>query len=76
MNGGNVDDDDNDNDNEGSPNGSKSVKNLPQNHIEIDRGHHHHTVFYWKDFMVENHYDFVNVRAHSSSRELEPILKH
>lgn len=22
--------------------------------IEIDNSHHHHTVFYWRDFMVEN----------------------
>lgn len=43
--------------------------------IEIDRSHHHHTVFEWRDFLVENHYDFVNVYAHSSSRELEKIFK-
>lgn len=43
--------------------------------IEIDSSHHHHTVFYWHDFMVENHYDFVNVHAHKSSRELEQIFK-
>lgn len=44
--------------------------------IEIDKDRHHHTVFYWRDFMVENHFDFVNVHSLSSSRELEPILKH
>lgn len=43
--------------------------------IEIDNGHHHHTMFYWRDFMVENHYDFVNVYAHKSSRELEKVFK-
>lgn len=43
--------------------------------IKIDRSHHHHTVFDWRDFMVENHYDFVNVYAHKSSRELENIFK-
>ena len=42
---------------------------------KIDRSHHHHTVFEWRDFMVENHYDFVNVYAHKSSRELEKIFK-
>lgn len=42
---------------------------------KIDRSHHHHTVFYWRDFMVENHYDFVNVHAHKSSKELEKIFK-
>lgn len=41
----------------------------------IDHSHHHHTVFNWGDFMVENHYDFVNVYAHKSSRELERIFK-
>ena len=43
--------------------------------IKIDKSHHHHTVFDWRDFMVENHYDFVNVYAHKSSRELEKIFK-
>lgn len=43
--------------------------------IEIDSSHHHHTVFYWGDFMVENHYDFVNVHAHRSSAEMEKIFK-
>lgn len=43
--------------------------------IKIDRSHHHHTVFDWRDFMVENHYDFVNVYAHKSSRELEEVFK-
>lgn len=43
--------------------------------IRIDKGHHHHTVFDWQSFMVENHYDFVNVYAHSSSAEMEKELK-
>lgn len=43
--------------------------------VEIDKGHHHHTVFYWRDFMVENHYDFLNVHQHSSNIELEKIVK-
>lgn len=43
--------------------------------IKVDKNHHHHTVFYWRDFMVENHFDFVNVHAHRSSKELEPVLK-
>lgn len=43
--------------------------------IDVDTSHHHHTVFYWRDFMVENHYDFVNVYAHNSSRELEKVFK-
>ncbi len=43
--------------------------------IKIDKSHHHHTVFHWGDFTVENHYDFVNVHTHRSSFELEKIFK-
>ena len=43
--------------------------------IRIDKSHHHHTVFCWQDFMVENHYDFVNTSSHKSSRNLEVIFK-
>jgi hypothetical protein len=42
---------------------------------KIDTGHHHHTVFEWDGFMVENHYDFLNVHHHKSNVELESILK-
>jgi hypothetical protein len=43
--------------------------------VEIDNSHHHHTIFYWRDFMVENHYDFINVHHHKSHVALERILK-
>lgn len=43
--------------------------------FKIDSSHHHHTVFEWDRFTVENHYDFVNVHAHRSSAELEKIFK-
>ena len=43
--------------------------------IMIDGSHHHHTVFDWIGFSVENHYDFVNVHAHKSSKELEVVFK-
>lgn len=43
--------------------------------FKIDRSHHHHTVFEWDDFTVENHYDFVNIHAHRSSAELENVFK-
>ena len=43
--------------------------------VEIDSSQHHHSVFYWGDFMVENHYDFVNTHVHKSSRELEKCFK-
>ena len=54
---------------------SKSDKNLYRRQIEIDNSHHHHTVFDWCGFSVENHYDFVNVYAHKSSAELEKVFK-
>lgn len=43
--------------------------------FKIDSSHHHHTVFDWCGFSVENHYDFVNVYAHKSSAELEKVFK-
>ena len=43
--------------------------------FKIDGSHHHHTVFEWQGFTAENHYDFVNVHAHKSSKELEVIFK-
>lgn len=43
--------------------------------IEVDKSHHHHTVFEWRNFMVENHYDFVNIYARKSSKELEEVFK-
>ncbi len=43
--------------------------------ISVDNSHHHHTVFNWMGFTVENHYDFVNVHVHKSSRELEKVFK-
>lgn len=43
--------------------------------IEIDNSHHHHTVFFWKGQMVENHYDILNIYHHRSNRNLERIFK-
>ena len=43
--------------------------------FKIDKGHHHHTVFEWEGFTVENHYDFLNVHHHKSNVEMETILK-
>ncbi len=43
--------------------------------FKIDTGHHHHTVFKWQGFTVENHYDFLNVYHHKSNVEMEAILK-
>ena len=43
--------------------------------FKIDNSHHHHTVFQWQGFTVENHYDFLNVHHHKSNEELEALLK-
>lgn len=45
------------------------------NQFTIDRSHHHHTVFNWMGFTVENHYDFVNVHALRASAEMEKVFK-
>ena len=44
--------------------------------VKIDTSHHHHTVFEWDGFSVENHYDFINVHHHKSNAEFEKTLKH
>lgn len=43
--------------------------------IKIDKSHHHHTVFYWREFMVENHYDFLDTNTRKSSLVFEKVLK-
>ena len=43
--------------------------------IEVDTSEHHHTTFFWGDFMVENHYDFINTHRHYSHQGLEQIFK-
>ena len=43
--------------------------------VRVDRSHHHHTVFEWQGFSVENHYDFINVHHHRSNAELEKVFK-
>jgi len=46
-----------------------------QKGIEVNQDEHHHTVFYWRDFMVENHYDMLITYAVKTNMKLEPILK-
>lgn len=48
---------------------------VKEKRVKIDSAHHHHTVFYWQKFVVENHYDFLNVYHHKSNVELEGLLK-
>lgn len=43
--------------------------------IIVDKSHQHHTVFCWRGFSVENHYDFINIYHHKSHKALEKILK-
>jgi len=43
--------------------------------VKIDNSHHHHTVYEWQGFTVENHYDFINVHHHKSNATFEKILK-
>jgi len=43
--------------------------------IIIDSSHHHHTVFYWRNFLVENHFDIVNVYSHQSNQNIEKVFK-
>ena len=43
--------------------------------IAIDEDVHHHTVFSLDGVMVENHYDFLNIHAHRSNRDIEAHLK-
>ena len=43
--------------------------------IRIDTSHRHHTVFDWKGYVVENHYDLLTVDANKTNMILESILK-
>ena len=43
--------------------------------IAVDNSHHHHSVFGFEGYSVENHYDFVNVHSHSSSISVEALFK-
>lgn len=43
--------------------------------FRIDTSHHHHTVFEWQGFTVENHYDFINIHSRKPNIELEKIFK-
>lgn len=43
--------------------------------VEIDEDKHHHTTFVADGVMVENHYDFINIHAHASSRLCEQYLQ-
>ncbi len=42
---------------------------------EVDNDHHHHTVLMVDGVMIENHYDFLNIHAHLSNRDIERELQ-
>lgn len=48
---------------------------LNEKGVKVDKSEHHHTLFYWDDFLVENHYDFLNIHQHKSSAQMEIIFK-
>lgn len=43
--------------------------------FNIDKSHHHHTVFQFQWETVENHYDFLNVHVRPSNKRIEKKLK-
>lgn len=43
--------------------------------IPVASSHHHHTTFTFKDYLVENHYDFVNVHYGHGNEKLEKVFK-
>ena len=43
--------------------------------IAVDNSHHHHSVFSFEGYSVENHYDFVNVHSHRSNKMIEETFK-
>lgn len=43
--------------------------------IKVDDGHEHHTVFNFNGVAVENHYDFINTKAHRDAPKIEARLK-
>ena len=48
---------------------------LEKKGVKVDNSHPHHTVFKWRVFEVENHYDFINYHGSASARELEKVFK-
>lgn len=44
-------------------------------HIDVDRTHHHHSVFCFQGVTVENHFDFINTKDHKSSSIFETEFK-
>ena len=43
--------------------------------IKVDDVHEHHTGFNFNGVAVENHYDFINTKAHRDAPKIEARLK-
>lgn len=43
--------------------------------VKVDDTHEHHTVFNFDGITVENHYDFINTKAHRDASKIEARLK-
>ena len=43
--------------------------------IRVEEGHEHHTAFSYQGQMAENHYDFINTKAHRDAPKIEAKLK-
>lgn len=43
--------------------------------VKVDGKHEHHTVFRYEGVPVENHYDFINTKAHRDAPMIEERLK-
>ena len=43
--------------------------------IKVDNSHHHHSVFLFEGWTVENHYDFINVHSHRSNKRIDSLFK-
>lgn len=42
--------------------------------IKADTSYHKHSVLQYRDKIIENHYNFLNIHAHHSTAEIEAIL--
>lgn len=58
-----------------SAHGSNADFRFQDPSFRIDNSHHHHSVFNWQGFTVENHYDFLNVHHHKSNAVMEKTFK-
>ena len=43
--------------------------------VKVDEGHEHHTIACFKGVPIENHYDFINTKAHRDAPKIEARLK-